>query len=81
MVNTIKTFSSSQNSPPNERLSFIACVISLNTLYAALSVELLRLKPYCSLASIRLMSKCLYNLANISFSNILEKDVNNDIGL
>jgi hypothetical protein len=81
MVDTIKSFARSQNSPPKECLSFIAFVISLIILYAEFSAELLLLKPYYSLASIPFVHKCLYSLVNISSSNILEKDVNNDIGL
>jgi hypothetical protein len=48
---------------------------------AAFSVELLFLNPYCSFADIQFVSRCIYNLVNINFSNIFEKDVNNDIGL
>jgi hypothetical protein len=33
------------------------------------------------LVSILFASKCLSSLVNISFSNIFEKDINNDIGL
>jgi len=44
-------------------------------------VELLILNTYCFLASMLLVHMCLYNLEYISFSNILEKDVNREIGL
>ena len=44
-------------------------------------MELLILNPYCSSTTMFLVHMCLYNLEYISFSNILEKDVNREIGL
>jgi len=44
-------------------------------------MELSILNPYCFMTSMLLVHICLYMLDYISVSNILEKDLQRDIGL
>jgi hypothetical protein len=47
----------------------------------AVSVDRCFLNPCCSAGNILLSSTCAYNLLNITFSKVFEKDVNTKIGL
>jgi hypothetical protein len=46
----------------------------------AVSVDPFLLNPCCSTDKILFRDTCAYNLLKITFSNILEKDVNTEIG-
>ena len=81
IITQSKAFSKSQNIPPTNDLLLNACRMSFNSLNVAFCVEELLLKPYCSIDNILLLITCSVSLACITFSNILEKEVNRDIGL
>jgi hypothetical protein len=67
--------------PPTNHLLFIPEKVSCVNLQETFSVEVLVLKPYCSVSSMLFMLVCSDNLLYISFSEILEKDTNSDVGL
>ena len=74
-----KAFSKSHNILLPESLLYMSINISLNTIWNVASVEVLILKPYCSLTSMLLVHICLYNLENILFE-IVENNVKERLG-
>lgn len=75
MVNTVRSFSKSQNMPPAFSLLFKALSISLSSSQVALLVEQLTLNPNCSLTNVLLTFRSSYNLAHITFPKIFKKEV------
>jgi hypothetical protein len=67
--------------PPIVSLLFKAFKISFNNLNMALSVEEFDLKPHCSFDKMLLLVKFCGSLVNINFTETLEKEGNEDIGL
>ena len=76
-----KAFVKSQKIPPTVNLLLRTSKIMFIRLYEASYVDKFFLKPYCSCAKILLSLTWLHNLLNITFSDILEKDVSKEIGL
>jgi hypothetical protein len=66
--------------PPTNYLLFNACRMSFNRMNVAFCVEELLLNPNCSTENILLIVSSK-SLACMTFSNTLEKEVNNEIGL
>jgi hypothetical protein len=74
MVNTINAFCKSQKMPPTTCLSYIY-------LLDALSVDVAGLNPNCSSTEMLLTVICYRSLSYMIFSNTLQNEVNEEIGL
>ena len=81
MIHAIKAYAKSQKIPA----TCIYWLIDFNTLSVILktasSVDNPFLKPYCSVTSMLLICRCWLNLLSITFLNILEKTINNEMAL
>ena len=74
-------FFRSQKTPPTIQLLITPFRISFNTTYEAIWMDVVDLKPRCSLVIKVLVDVWSYNLVQINFSNVLENDVSMEIGL